>query len=247
MQRSAALCRQGAGVLLNKLALGLPTRFFSPVTLVDWGDRSVTLETSGGTLTARAAIITASTAVLTSGKIKFKPNLPAAYLKAFDTLKLGTYDKVAIEFDGNALRLGANEVVFERALNGKAAALFANVHGTRLSSLILAGKNGAELADKGASAMTDCALDWVSDMFGSSVKKSIVRTQAFSWNKQPWTLGALSSGNPGALEARKALAEPVNGVLWFAGEAVNQTYWATVGGAWQDGERAADAVIAHLK
>jgi hypothetical protein len=34
------------------------------------------------------------------------------------------------------------------------------------------------------------------------------------------------------------LAEPVNGVLWFAGEAVNQTYWATVGGAWQDGERA---------
>jgi len=94
------------------------------------------------------------------------------------------------------------------------------VHGTRLSSLILAGKNGAELADKGASAMTDCALDWVSDMFGSSVKKSIVRTQAFSWNKQPWTLGALSSGNPGALEARKALAEPVNGVLWFAGEAV---------------------------
>jgi hypothetical protein len=141
-------------------------------------------------------------------------------LKALDTLKLGTYDKVAIEFDGNALRLGANEVVFERALNGKAAALFANVHGTRLSSLILAGKNGAELADKGASAMTDCALDWVSDMFGSSVKKSIVRTQAFSWNKQPWTLGALSSGNPGALEARKALAEPVNGVLWFAGEAV---------------------------
>jgi monoamine oxidase len=243
----AVLCRQGAGVLLNKLALGLPTRFFSPVTLVDWGDRSVTLETSGGTLTARAAIITASTAVLASGKIKFKPNLPTPYLKAFDTLKLGTYDKVAIEFDGNALRLGANEVVFERALNGKAAALFANVHATRLSTLILTGKNGAELGDKGASAMTDFALDWISGMFGSSLKKSIVRTHAFSWNKQPWTLGALSSANAGALEARKILTEPVNGVLWFAGEAVNQTFWATVGGAWQDGERAADAAIAHLK
>jgi monoamine oxidase len=239
----AVLCRQGAGVLLNKLALGLPTRFFSPVTLVDWGDRSVTLETSGGTLTARAAIITASTAVLASGKIKFRPNLSAPYLKAFDTLKLGSYDNVAIEFNRNAPRLGANEVVFERGNNSKAAALFANVHGMRLSSLILAGKNGAELADKGASAMTDFALDWVSDMFRSSVKKSIVRTQAFSWNKQPWTLGALSSGNPGALEAREALAEPVNGVLWFAGEAVNQTCWATVGGAWQDGERAADAVM----
>jgi hypothetical protein len=52
-------------------------------------------------------------------------------------------------------------------------------------------------------------------MFGSSVKKSIVRTQAFSWNKQPWTLKSRSPR-----EARKALAEPVNGVLWFAGEAV---------------------------
>jgi Flavin containing amine oxidoreductase len=62
----AVLCREGAGVLVNKLALGLPTRFFSPVTLVDWGDRSVTLETSGETLTARAVIITASTAVLAS-------------------------------------------------------------------------------------------------------------------------------------------------------------------------------------
>jgi hypothetical protein len=231
----AVLCRQGAGVLLNKLALGLPTRFFSPVTLVDWGDRSVRLETSGETLTARAVIITALTAVLASGKIKFRPNLPAPYLKAFDTLKLGTYHNVAIEFKGNALRLGANEAVFERGRNSKAAALFANVHGTRLSTPILAGKNGAELADKGLSAMTDFALDWLLGMFGPSVKKSIVRTQAFSWNKQPWTLGALSSANPGARDCRKALVEPINNVLWFAGEAVNQTYWATVGGAWQDG------------
>jgi hypothetical protein len=85
------------------LRLAFPLVFFSPVTLVDWGDRSVTLETNGGTLTARAVIITASTAVLASGKIKFRPNLPAAYLKAFDTLKLGTYDNVAIEFNGNVL------------------------------------------------------------------------------------------------------------------------------------------------
>jgi monoamine oxidase len=104
----------------------------------------------------------------------------------------------------------------------------------------------AELADKGASAMTDFAIDWVSDMFGSSVKKSIVRTQVFSWNKQPWTLGALSSANPGALDARKALAEPVNGTFWFVGEAVNHLL-GHLGGAWQDGERAADAAIAHLK
>jgi hypothetical protein len=142
-------------------------------------------------------------------------------MKAFDTLKPGTYDNVAIEFNGNVLGLGASEVIFERNHHGKAAALFANVQGTRVSTLILAGKVGADLADKGESAMTDFALDWLLGMFGSSIKKSIIRTQAFSWNKQPWTLGAFSSANPGARDARKALAESVNNVLWFPASTSN--------------------------
>jgi hypothetical protein len=54
----ALLCRLGAGILIGKLALGIPTKFFSPVTLVDWGDRSVVLETGGGTVSARAVIVT---------------------------------------------------------------------------------------------------------------------------------------------------------------------------------------------
>ena len=72
------------------------------------------------------------------------------------------------------------------------------------------------------------------------------RVQATSWTKDPWTLGAFSSAPPGAQEARKALSEPLKDVVWFAGEAVHQTLWGTVGGAWQNGERAADAVIARL-
>lgn len=72
----AQLCRQGVGGLIGKLALGVPIKFFSPVTLVDWSDRSVALTTGEGVVTARAVIVTASTAVLASGKILFRPNLP---------------------------------------------------------------------------------------------------------------------------------------------------------------------------
>jgi len=32
----------------------------------------------------------------------------------------------------------------------------------------------------------------------------------------------------------------------FEPVALSQSYWGTVGGAWQDGERAADAVLARL-
>jgi hypothetical protein len=40
--------------------------------------------------------------------------------------------------------------------------------------------------------------------------------------------------------------EPVQNALWFAGEAVHETLWGTVGGAWESGTRAAEAVLHHL-
>ena len=240
------LCRQGAGAFIGRLALGVPIKFFSPVTMVDWSERSVTLAMGDDVVTARAAIMTASTAVLASGKIEFRPHLPARYTSALEKLKLGSYDYVAFAFKDNALELNANEVVFEKAFTANMAALFANVNGTRLSLLTLAGRTGAELADKDESAMTEFALDWISGIFGLRAKQAVSRMKATSWKKDPWILGAFSSGPPGAQEARKALAEPLNDALWFAGEAVNQNFWGTVGGAWQDGERAANAVIAQL-
>jgi monoamine oxidase len=242
----ARLCREGVGALIGKLALGVPIKFFSPVTLVDWSERPVALVTGEGVVTARAVIVTASTAVLASGKIRFRPNLPGAYASAFEKLKLGSYDHVALAFNGNPLGVDANEVVFERGYTTRTAALFANVHGMRLSLLTLAGRSGVELADKGENAMTDFALDWISGVFGSRAKKALLRVHATSWNKDPWTLGAFSSAPPGAQEARKALSESLNDVVWFAGEAVHQILWGTVGGAWQNGERTADAVIARL-
>ena len=42
------------------------------------------------------------------------------------------------------------------------------------------------------------------------------------------------------------LTEPVRDAVWFAGEAVHETLWGTVGGAWESGERAADAVLRRL-
>lgn len=204
------------------------------------------LETSSGTLSARAVIVTASTAVLVAGKIKFKPNLPAPHARAFETLKLGSYDRVAIEFSGNLAGLDADEIVFEKIGDGKPAALLANLHGTRLSVLSVCGKNAADLSAAGEKAMLDFAIEWVTGLFGANAKKAIARTHVTSWNKQMWALGAFSSAVPGAQGARKLAAEPLGERVWFAGEALSPSYWGTVGGAWQDGERAADAVLARL-
>ena len=40
--------------------------------------------------------------------------------------------------------------------------------------------------------------------------------------------------------------EPVRDRIYFAGEAVHETQWGTVGGAWESGERAAEAVLRRM-
>jgi hypothetical protein len=40
--------------------------------------------------------------------------------------------------------------------------------------------------------------------------------------------------------------EPIRDRVYCAGEAVHETLWGTVGGAWESGERAADAVLRRL-
>ncbi len=51
---------------------------------------------------------------------------------------------------------------------------------------------------------------------------------------------------PGSQFARRQLLEPIADDVWYAGEAAHETLWGTVGGAWESGERAADAVLRQL-
>jgi hypothetical protein len=78
------------------------------------------------------------------------------------------------------------------------------------------------------------------------VKKTIGRSHATRWDSEPWTRGAWSAAVPGGALARRVLMEPVADAIWFAGEAAHETLWGTVGGAWESGERAANAVLQKL-
>jgi hypothetical protein len=78
------------------------------------------------------------------------------------------------------------------------------------------------------------------------VKKAVKRRTATNWNAASYARGAFSSAAPGGQPARRVLMQAVRDRIWFAGEAAHETLWGTVVGAWESGERAAAAVIAHL-
>jgi monoamine oxidase len=244
---SDVLCRQGFGALLAKLAAGLPVELSNPVSRISLTPRGgVELETARGMFEARAAIVTVSTNVLTAGKIRFTPDLPKRQLDAAARLKLGSYDHIALELPGNPLGLRPDELVFEKCDSTRTAALFANVSGTPLCVIDVAGNFGRDLAGKGDAAMFDFALAWLTGLYGNDLGKTVKRRAATHWNEEPWVLGAFSAAAPGGQPARRVLMESVNDRIWLAGEAVHETLWGTVGGAWESGERAADAVVRSL-
>jgi monoamine oxidase len=240
-----AFCRQGFGVLLATLAAGIPVKLSTPATAIDVS-RTVAVVTPQGTISARTAIVTVSTNVIASGRIRFTPQLPDRLMNAFHALSLGSYDHIALQLAGNPLGLDSDDLVFEKSADAHTAALLGNVSGTQLCLVDVAGTFGRELSAHGAAAMVDFAGDWLAKLYGSAVKRAVSRASATRWNADPLALGAMSAAAPGGAAARGIVAEPLHDTVWFAGEAAHGTLWGTVGGAWAAGERAAAGVLRRL-
>ncbi|MGZ5811882.1 MAG: flavin monoamine oxidase family protein [Xanthobacteraceae bacterium] len=242
-----AFCRIGFGAMLGKLAENLEVQIATPVTRINWGGRyGVEVETTRGKLSARAVIVTVSNGILTSGKIKFTPDLPRRQLDAAAKLSLGSYDHIALELPDNPLGLQRDELLFEKSETARTGCVLANVAGSTICVVEVAGKFGRDLSGQGEQAMVAFALDWLGGLYGSDLKKVVQRTAATRWNAEPWTLGAFSAAAPGAQSARKIMMEPLNARIWLAGEAAHETLWGTVGGAWESGDRAAQDVLKRL-
>ena len=238
-----AYCRQGYGALLAKLAADLPVQFGTAAQRVLSTRNSVEIETTRGRIVARAAIVTASTGVLGTERIRFEPALPPRQRDAITKLSLGAYEHIALELKGNPLQAQNDDLIFERPTGPRTAALLANVSGTPLCMVEVAGKVARELVAQGDAAMVDYASNWLAELYGAEVKKAIGKTATTAWTRDPLTLGSLSAAAPGGQPGRRVLMEPLRERLFFAGEAAHETLFGTVGGAWESGERAADAAL----
>jgi monoamine oxidase len=242
---SVFACRQGLGALIAKLGEQLPISLSTPANRISWSNRDVTVETASGKIVARAAIITVSSNVLAAGNIKFAPDIPKRTLDAAAKLSLGSYDHIALQLPGNPLGLSRDEVVIEQSNSTRTALLFANIGGSSLCSIDVAGSFGRDLSAQGEQAMVAFAVEWLTRLFGSEAAAAVKKSRATRWNAQPYVLGAMSAAAPGGQPSRKVLTEPI-GSIFLAGEATHETLWGTVDGAWESGERAAEAALRKI-
>ena len=245
-ERNAAIaCRQGLGTLVAKLGEQIPVALLTPASRISWSGRDVTVETPAGKIAARAAIVTVSSNVLTAGNIKFTPDIPKRQLDAAARLSLGSYDRIALQLPGNPLGLARDDIIIEQSSSMRTALLFANMGSSSLCSIDVAGSFGRELAAQGEKAMAAFAVEWLTKLFGSEAASAVKKTSMTRWNAAPFVLGAMSSAAPGSQPSRKILTEPI-GCMFLAGEATHETLWGTVDGAWESGERAAEAALRKI-
>lgn len=241
------------------------------VERIEWGGRGVQVHslTQGGAplpiFKARAAIVTLPVPLLAArpnelGAIRFSPGLPKK-AQAAKRLANGAIVKIALRF---------REIFWTRKqvrghTDGELPRFsFVHAPGHPFPTFwtpkpfdvpVLIGWSGGDVAER-LSGLDELellgrALETLSQAFGvpaARLETSLEALHVRNWQTDPFARGGYCVVPPAALDAQQALAEPVSGRLFFAGEATHtEGFSGTVQGALETGERAAREVLEAMR
>lgn len=230
--------------LLGHLARGLTIRTSCTVSAIDHTSPGVSISTSLGLFTADRVVVTVSLGVLKRGLIAFRPGLPAAKNTAIAKLGMGTgtLSKVWLRFPRRFWDdVDWLEFVPTTADRGRFHQWFNAARAT--GQPVLCGFLGGAYA-AAAEGWTDAqivanAMGVLRAMYGASIPDPI-DWQIPRWSRDPWTYGSYSFNKLGSSPSMRAsLSAPLNGRVFFAGEATERSFFATVHGAYLSGRRVA--------
>jgi monoamine oxidase len=215
-----------------------------PVTTIRHDSVELAFDTGKGRITARAAIVAAPTTVLAQGRLAFSPGLPAK-VEAAAGLPLGLADKVFLavaEPEG----LPVEGHLFGRSDRTEIGSYHLRPFGRPYIEVFLGGRWARSLEREGPGAATAFAIEELGELLGSDFRRGLTSLGETHWAGDPWALGSYSHALPGHAGDRAILAAPVEGRIFFAGEATSRRFYSTVHGAWESGLRAAEEAIAAL-
>ena len=237
----------GLGNLISAWGADVNVALNTHAEQIAWSGDKVTVETSRGAISGRTALITVSTGILASGSIQFAPKLPNWKLDAIHSLPMGVENKIAIYFDSDVfgdVGIGHYTVWND---NGSSAKVDINGITQNTAAVFVGGNHGIWLENQGREACQSYGLDRLVDIFGSNIRKHVVRTIETAWHSDSRSLGSWSCALPGQAHQRSNLQRPVEECLFFAGEATVYGGQGTCHGAHQSGIEAANEIALTLK
>jgi monoamine oxidase len=233
--------RGGYGALMTAYGALCPLALNTLVTLIDHSGQRVRIETSRGALTANKAIITVPTNLIADEAIRFHPALPAK-LEAAHGLPLGVDDKVMLALeDPESLPKDGN--LRGATMRTAMGSFHLRPFGQPCIEGFFGGSFARELEDAGDGAFAAESIDQIVALLGSDFRRKLRPLAESRWAHDPFARGAYSHALPGHAGDRAVLAAPVDGRLFFAGEATSPNFFSTAHGARDSGERAAGEVV----
>ena len=108
------------------------------------------------------------------------------------------------------------------------------------------GRFAKTLEDAGDGAIAAHSIDEIAGFLGNDFRRKLKPLKESRWAHDPFARGSYSHALPGHADKRAVLAAPVDGSLFFAGEATSSNFFSTAHGARDSGERAAGEVLAEV-
>ncbi len=270
-ERSMMRIADGYDLVPDWLARGFRDRIMteSVVERIEWEPNRVqlTLRRAGPedreTITGRAAIITVPLGVLLAGAdepgaITFSP--PLALLEQTRTrLAIGSVTRVTMLFRERwwteKLRSAPRDASLESLtfLHGESGDIptWWSLHPMHATALVGWAGGPAALRLSRRDDVEERAISSVAANFGVTrrrVAAQLVQVFMHDWQHDPFSRGAYSYGLVGGADWAKRFARPIDGTLWFAGEAASREgNTGTVHGAMASGVRAAESVVRTLE
>jgi monoamine oxidase len=237
-----ALLPDGYDAVPAFLARGLDIRLGAVVEAISLAGPKASVRLADGQVVwADHVVVTVPLGILKEGRIAFEPTLPAGHREAIEKLGFGVLEKTCLRFEKPFWPRDVDWIEFFSGRRGEWTEWLSltRATGTPLLVAFNAGAYGRALGSLDDAAVADAALDALRAMFGSGVPAP-TGAIVTRWAADPFARGAYSFNAVGSDGAtRRALAEPVDGRLFFAGEATSAEYFATTHGAYLSGLAAA--------
>ena len=233
---------QGYNQITDGLAKGLDIRLGVKVTSISYGADGVDVETPSGAFSGEKAVVTFPLGVLKQAAVKFDPPLPESKQSAIDRLDMGVLNKVYLKFPEVFWDEEFEEIAYMGEQVGEWCDWlnFVPYIGEPVLMAFHGGAKGYALEELSDDEIIAGAMKTLRVIYGDSIPEpeGFLITR---WGKDPLAFGSYSHIPPFASgEDYDALFEPVDDVLYFAGEATSREYPATVHGAYLSGVAAAE-------
>jgi monoamine oxidase len=235
---------EGYGTVVAAHGADLPVELDCEVKTIDHRGRRLQMETNRGVVEAALAIVTLSSNVIAERADLFLPALPQK-TEAAAGLPLGMVDKLFLSLTG-AEEFEPDSRTFGNADRTGTGAYQFRPFGRPMIEVYYGGALAAELEPGGKAAFLDFAKGELTGLLGADFAKRIALRSLHLWGADPLARGSYSYALPGKADNRAALAAPVDGRLFFAGEACSKASFSTAHGAYQTGIAAAEQAIAAL-